>query len=105
MNPPLKPIQTSGTCHAWGNPDRKSKNIFLQLDLGTESPPYPGLVIISDEDCLNAVATPVKDLRKELAQLLARSPKRATVHWKLEQDEKELARLLSALTLHPLFIG
>ena len=105
MTKDLKPFQTGGMCHAWQSPDRTFKHVLLRLDLSCEPGPYPGIVIITDEHCMHAVATRVANLRQELEQKMAEGPPKSVVYWSLQQDETELPRILSGLTRQPTFYG
>lgn len=105
MNAELKPIQTGGMCHAWRSPDGSFKHVLLKLDLRCEPDNYPGIVIIADEGCRQAVATSVKSLRKELPKLLEAAAATPVVYWRIERDAREIERILSGLTEHPMFVG
>lgn len=105
MNPGLKPIQGGGMCHAWQSPDGNFKHLFLKLDLSCEPDNYPGILIVADEHCTKAVATAVKNLRRELSQLLNATPGTPVAYWWLEQDAQKLKQILSQLTEHPVFVG
>lgn len=105
MNERLKPIQVSGMLHAWRSPDTSFKHIFLKLDFSCEPDNYPGIVIVTDENCCRAVATAVTNLRKDLPQLLKSRPEARIAYWSLQQDVTETARILAGLTEHPTFVG
>lgn len=79
--------------------------MFLKLDLTCEPDSYPGILIVTDEHCTQAVASAVKNLRKELPQVLKANPEIPVAYWWLEQDAQKLKEMLSQLTERPLFVG
>ena len=101
----LKPIQVGGTFYAWRSPDGNFKHSFLKLYPDCEPDNYSGIVIITDEGCRQATATLVKNLRKELPELLKAASGTPMAYWWLERDVQEAARILSALSEHPAFVG
>ena len=105
MSPQLRPMQVGGILHAWQSPRGNFKHVFLKLDLGCEPDNYPGIVIIADEGCHQAIAILVKNLRKEFPQLLKAATGIPVVYWWLERDVQEARRILSSLTEHPVFVG
>lgn len=101
----LRPIQAGGMFHVWRSPDNSFRHSFLKLYLDCEPDKYPGIVIVSDENYQEACATPVKNLQRELPQLLQRIQGQPIAYWWLEQDEGELNKILSGITGHPVFVG
>lgn len=100
-----KPLQGSGTFHVWRSPDDNFRHPFLKLDSDCEPDKYPGIIIVSDEHYQRAFATGVKNLEKELPHLLEQIQGKPIAYWLLEQDEKEIKRILSGLTSNPVFVG
>ena len=105
MSQYLRSIQTGGMCHAWSSPDRTFKHIFLKLQLDCEPDKYPGVVILSDENYNQASIASVKNLSKELPQLLAGISGKSIAYWSLQQDEEQIKKILAGLTAHPIFFG
>ena len=105
MSQYLRPIQTGGMCHAWSSPDRTFKHIFLKLQLDCEPDKYPGVVIVSDENHNQTSIAAVKNLSRELPQLLAGISGKSIAYWSLEEDEGQINKILVGLTAHPIFFG
>lgn len=91
--------------YVWRSPDGRFKHLFLRLDLGCEPDGYPGILIVTDERCTQAVASAVTNLRKELPQLLKATSGTPVAYWWLEQDAQKRKDMLSQLTERPVFVG
>lgn len=104
MNTALRPFQSGGICHLWTNPDRTFRHIFLKLALDCDGVPYPGVVIVTNEQRTDVTLFTVKNLRDELPGILGKPRQSPVVYWS-QRREDECATLLSALTQTPVFIG
>lgn len=93
MSQYLRTIQNGGMCHAWSSPDRTFKHIFVRLQLDCEPDKYPGVVIVSDENYNQASVASVKNLSKELSQLLAGVSGKSIAYWSLEHDEGQINKI------------
>ena len=101
---PKYAMQAGGDIRKWSNPQRTFSHSLLKLRFDCAADPYPGILILTDRSCKRAFAMAVKDLRKELPKILEPLLGDDTVaYWLIERDEKERSRLLSGLTVNPIF--
>lgn len=101
----MKPRHGGGPTYWWSSPDDSYKQIFEEIGVGIAPDPYPGILIISNNNYSDFKVYEVRDCMHEIDQLMDTVHNCTRIHWHLEQNSENRREILNKLTSNPKFIG